>query len=669
MSDLSASPIVVGVDIGGTFTDFLVADESGVRVHKILSTPDDPSRAVLQGLRDLGVPPGSAGVHGSTVATNALLERKGARTALVTTKGFTDIIEIGRQNRPRLYDLAPTKPPPLAPAELRFGADERVTADGRILQPLTDEEATAIAQRVKASGAEAVAVCLLFSFLQPGHEERIAQALEAAGVGPYVYLSSEVLPEYREYERMSTTVISAYIAPVVHSYLSRLQSEIGQGLRVMQTSGGSVTGPAAMKQPVQTISGGPAGGVVGAFHVARLAGYDRIICLDMGGTSTDVCLCDGEIPATASWSLGDLPIKTPAIDVYSIGAGGGSIARVDAGGALQVGPESAGAVPGPACYGAGTQPTVTDANLVLGRITPGGFQVGGKPLAVSRAEDALRSISQAMRSDVYHAAAGVLAVANANMERAIRVTSVERGHDPRDFTLVAFGGAGPLHACDLALSLGIPRVLIPRHAGVLSALGMTHAEVRQEHAATVMLREDPLDMAAAAAALARLDAQGRSELQAMGVPRDQLTVRHSLDMRYIGQSFEITIAYDGETADGAIASFHKAHLAQYGYAHESRAAEIVNVRTRVSGPAPAREEPASEPAGPDSRHARVGTQRIWLSEQATEAAIYDRDLLHVGNEITGPAIVQQYDCTVMVLPGWLATVDRHLNLLLEQVSS
>ena len=664
MSGPSTNPTIVGVDIGGTFTDFVVATDAGFRVHKMLSTPDDPARAVLQGLRELGVGPEANVVHGSTVATNALLERKGARTALVTTEGFEDVLEIGRQNRSSLYDFLVTRPEPLAPEDRRFGAAERVGSDGGVLRELTEEEARRVARQVKESGAEAVAVCFLFSFLNPEHEERVMAALAEAGVGPYVYLSSRVLPEYREYERTSTTVASAYVAPVVHRYLTRLGGELGESLRIVTSSGGSVTGPAAVEQPVQTISGGPAGGVVGAFRLSQQAGYDKIICFDMGGTSTDVCLCDGGIPKTTSWSLGGLPLKTPAIDVYSVGAGGGSIARVDAGGALTVGPDSAGADPGPACYGKGDQPAVTDANLVLGRLSTDGFTVGGRPLNRERSEDALRPIADLMGVDIVHAAGGVVRVANANMERAIRVVSVERGHDPREFTLVAFGGAGPLHACEMAEALSIPRVLVPLHPGVLSAQGMAFADISREYSATVMLQEPNLDLAEADKALDILVQAGQRDLGAMGVTPGDISAAMSLDLRYEGQSFEINVSYAKEPLEQVLGAFHEAHRRQYGYAHEGRGVEVVNVRARVA--APGARPPAASTSGGSGDDAALGRREVVFEGRAMLAELRSRAQLEPGAEVLGPAIVTQYDSVTVVPPGWRGRVDDYLNLILER---
>ena len=670
-------PAVVGVDIGGTFTDFVVLPserDGALRVHKVLSTPDDPARAVLEGMRELGIGQGVAVVHGSTIATNAVLERKGARTALVTTAGFEDVLEIGRQDRPSLYDLDASRPEPLSPRELRFGARERIDSQGAAIEPLSDAGARDVARRVLDAGVESVAVCLLFSFLNPDHERRIRDALIEAGAGPYVYISSEVLPEYREYERTSTTVVNAYIAPVVHRYLARLRNELGSGLRIMQSSGGSVTAEGAMARPIETISGGPAGGVVGAFHLARMAGHPQMICLDMGGTSTDVCLCPNRVPETAAWELGGLPIRTPAIDVYSVGAGGGSIARIDAGGALLVGPESAGADPGPACYGKGSSPTVTDANLVLGRLNAGYFQgrshrdagSGGLTLDLRRAEEALAPIAKLMGTSTMEAAEGVVRVANANMARAIRVISVERGHDPRDFTLVAFGGAGPLHACDLAEALSIPRVLVPLFPGVLSAQGMTFADISREYSTTVMLRGDSLDLAAADEALAGLLERGRRDLDEMGTPGDAAVAHRAMDLRYAGQSHELTVPYDGETLEQVTAGFHEAHRTRFGYADDGRPVEIVNVRLKLVSPTDRPEPPRNAETRPDAGAAFLATLPVVYQGVRHDAKLYARDRLQAGNVVPGPAVVVQYDSTVAVPPGWAATVDPYLNLVMAR---
>ena len=662
----SAQPqAIVGVDVGGTFTDFVVLIDGALRVHKVLSTPDDPARAVLQGLRDLDVPAGVAVVHGSTVGTNAVLERKGARTALVTTKGFEDVLEIGRQNRASLYDFLVTRPEPLVPSEWRLGAAERVDSEGNILLALGEGDAMTLARRIKRGKIESVAVCFLFSFLAPAHERLVKRVLEGQNVASYVYISSEVLPEYREYERVSTTVVNAYIAPVVDRYVARLHKELGDGLRVVQSSGGSVTPAGAMARPVQTISGGPAAGVVGAFHLAGAAGFSRVIGFDMGGTSTDVSLCPGRVPETSGWSLGGLPIKTPAIDVYSVGAGGGSIARTDAGGALLVGPESAGADPGPACYGKGSQPTVTDANFLLGRLDLEHSLGGGVVLDPKRAREALAPLARSIGLSVEEAAAGVVRVANAHMERAIRVISVERGHDPRDFAMVPFGGAGPMHACELAEALGIPQVLVPRYPGVLSAQGMTFVDITREYSTTVMLRGADLKRKTVVEAFAKLREQGIRDLEAMGVPAAGVEASLSLDMRYTGQSHELTVPCEVDGLEKALADFHHAHHERYAYSHDERPVEVVNARLKLVSPV---DKPSEEPLpeeGEDATAAIVGRRPAIFDGIEAETTLYARDALRCGNRIPGPALVLQYDSTVVLPPAWKARVDPFLNLVMH----
>ena len=666
MSSTLPAP-VVGVDVGGTFTDLYLVDHAGVRVHKTPSTPHDPSEGVLRGLREIGGMDAALVVHGSTVATNALLEGKGAKTALVTTAGFEDVLEIGRQDRPSLYDVWAGRPPPLVPAERRFGAPERVASDSSIIEALTPEAAREVAAQVRASGAEAVAVCCLFSFLRPEHERMLRDAIGEDG-GPLVYVSHEVLPEYREYERTATTVINAFVAPVVERYLARLAGSLSSALRVVQSSGGSVTADAAMRRPIETISGGPAGGVAGAYRLAQDAGYERTICFDMGGTSTDVCLCDGGVPRTNAWSLAGLPIGTPSIDVYSVGAGGGSIARVDAGGALVVGPESAGADPGPAAYGRGEAPTVTDANLVLGRLGAGDFTVAGRPLDLERARAALAHLGAAMGATPEAAAEGVVRVANANMARAIRVISVERGYDPRRFILTAFGGAGPLHACEVADLLGIPQVLVPARPGVLSAMGMTVAEVSRDYSRTVMLTGTPLPLEEARRAADALIEQGRADMEAMGIAGG-IEAATSLDLRYLGQSFELAIPYDRdgdgrETPSGLTAAFHEAHRMRFGHAHDDRAIEIVTARVRLEAPGAAglgADTTSTGRAGGTPRERRG----VHFNGALHDTPVLDRAALGAG-PIDGPAIVAQYDSTVVIPPGWSARSGPRGNMIIER---
>ncbi|MEE9275390.1 MAG: hydantoinase/oxoprolinase family protein, partial [bacterium] len=456
-----AAPVRVGVDTGGTFTDFILVERGRVRVHKVLSTPDNPARAILRGLADLFGENGERGApaldltHGSTVATNALLTRRGAKTALVTTAGFEDVIEIGRQNRKELYDLAYRRPPALVPRRLRFGVRERLDERGEVIEPLDEEDLASLAERLRAAGAESVAICFLHSYANPAHEKRVERALRGAGF--FVSASSRVLPEYREYERMSTTCVNAYVGPLMIRYLGDLERKLGAGvLRVMQSIGGTISGGMASREAVRTILSGPAGGVVGAFEVSRRAGFDRVITLDMGGTSTDVSLLQGEIGFTSETEVAGCPIRVPVIDIHTVGAGGGSIARRDPGGALEVGPESAGADPGPMCYGKGREVTVTDANLYLGRLDPARFLGGRMRLHPEAVESGIAKLAASLGLEPVQAAEGVLRVADQHMARAIRLITLERGHDPREFALASFGGAGAMHACSLARILNIP---------------------------------------------------------------------------------------------------------------------------------------------------------------------------------------------------------------------
>ncbi len=615
-------PSILGVDVGGTFTDFLLLEGRHIAVYKRPSTPDDPARAVLEGLREIGARPGQV-AHGSTVATNAIIERKGARTALITTGGFRDALVIGRQTRPKLYDLSPQRPPPLVPDELRLEADERLDCQGQVLRPLDPSQVERLLDEVEAQGAESLAVCFLFSFRNADHERLVARAARRRRL--FVSPSHEVLPEHREYERTVTTVANAYVGPILSRYLSRLESELrkrGVGsLRVMASSGGSMSPRAAARLAVRTALSGPAGGVAGAFRTASAAGFDHVITFDMGGTSTDVSLCPGRIGERDESAVGgELPLRGPSVDVLSVGAGGGSIARIDAGGALRVGPESAGADPGPAFYGRADEPTVTDAQVVLGRITPEHFLDGRMDVQPHLSVAALARLATAYGSDTTAAAAAVLRVANANMERALRVVSVERGHDPSasgGFTLVAFGGAGPLHACDLAASLRIRRVLVPLYPGVLSALGIAAAPVTRDLSTAAMLtvaaRGD--GWSEVERALSRLSSElerrGARELRREGLPAsgtaaDEIAVQRFLEMRYIGQSYELSVPADSLPADrrdlspaSFLPRFHALHQERYSHSDPARETEVVNLRVRLTLAASPLGMPPVRPSGED----------------------------------------------------------------------
>ena len=679
---------VLGVDVGGTFTDFLLWEDGRLFVYKRPSTPDDPSRAVLAGLDETGWTPDEV-VHGSTVATNAVLERKGARTALITTRGFRDVLAIGRQTRPKLYDLEPRRPPPLIPDGLRLEADERLDHRGRVLQALSSREVEALLDRLLALGVESLAVCFLFSFLSPQHERMVRDAARRRGLP--CSASFEVLPEYREYERTITTVLNAYVAPVVERYLARLAEGLrSRGvarLRVMQSNGGSAGAKASGALAVRTVLSGPAGGVAGAFRVAgaRRASasggdaarraLDRIITFDMGGTSTDVCLCDGAVPFTAEAIIDGLPLRIPTVDVHTVGAGGGSIARIDAGGALRVGPESAGADPGPACYGKGGDPTVTDAHLLLGRLLPERFLGGRMSLSVAAARRALRPIARAYGNDVEQAAASIVKVANASMQRALRLISVERGHDPRRFTLVAFGGAGPLHACELAEALGIVRVLVPPFPGVLSAFGMAAAPVTRDAVQAFLAsvpvgdRSDPF-VRKLERAFGRLEKRTRRELAAEG-ERGRVRLRRGLDLRYVGQSHELTVPVAASDAGCAPArilpAFHRAHRRRYGHADQSRPVEVVAVRVRAEGPRPrlGAKAPIAPGRGGEAKGARLERRQVWFAGRSRATWVYDRAALRARDRLRGPALVLQLDATTAIPPGWRGVVDEAGNLVLE----
>ena len=667
---------VVGIDVGGTFTDIAILEDGQLKVHKLPSTPDDPSRGILQGVAETGVKEADF-VHGSTVATNALLEGKGARTALVTTLGFEDVLEIGRQARTELYNLDIDRAPALAPWELRFGLPERVDHTGAIIEDLTPEALQALTALLQEADVDAVAVSFLFSFLNPTHEEMVLNAIKGLPNPPFISISSRVLPEFREYERTSTVVVNSYVGQLMERYLSGLEKSLGKGLRIMQSSGGSITAGLASEQPVRTILSGPAGGVVGAFYVAVQAGYPDIITLDMGGTSTDVSLCPGTIKESTGSNVGGYPIGVPMIEIHTVGAGGGSIARVDSGGALVVGPQSAGADPGPACYGKGDQITVTDANLILGRLLPDHFLGGRLELDKQRSEGLIESLASQIGVSKTDAALGIQRVVNSNMERAIRTISLERGYDPRLFTLVPFGGAGPMHSCELAQELGIPRVLVPARPGILSAFGVAIADIVKDYSRTVMLRGDEVNRARLEEEFHGMEGLAREELRREGLPDADMVARRFLDARYVGQSFELTIDYPGFTGRGGGGrasleryisnSFYKAHLRRFGYADRGEPVEIVSLRLKLEVEMDKPETTVQPDGEPDPSSAKMGEADVVFSSGAATTPLYDREQLNSGAQIQGPALIIQMDSTIVVTPGWGGKVDGYGNLVLEPV--
>lgn len=667
--------ILVGVDTGGTFTDIVLLQEGKIRIHKVLSTPDDPSSAILQGLAQLGVAQSlDVLVHGSTVATNAVLEHKGAVTGLITTAGFRDVLEIGRQTRPKLYAINVQKAPPLVPRSLRLEVVERLNERGEVLVELDEASLHAAICTLQEAGVEAVAISLLFSFTNPEHERFVTETVRAANF--YVSPSCEVLPEFREYERTSTVVLNAYVGPLIDRYLARLEQEIPPNtvLRIMQSNGGSILSSTARREAARTLLSGPAAGVVGAAFVAQMSGVTQAITLDIGGTSTDVALVNSSISETSDGNIGGYPTRLPMIDIHTMGAGGGSIAHFDVGGALRVGPVSAGANPGPAAYGrGGTQATVTDANLVLGRLLPEAFLGGTMSLDSGKAYGVVSHIAERLGTTPEEAALGIIRVVNANMEAAIRLISVERGCDPRQFTLVAFGGAGPLHACELAAALGIPRVLIPTTPGVLSALGMLAADTLKDYVRTVMVAAEDAQ-AVVETVFVELAEQGRADLAREGIAAEHCVIERYLDLRYVGQSYELVVPFAATIVE-AITGFHAVHETRFGYSDPGERVQVVNVRLKARGLAhppqlERRESKQDTTATPNTMRDVVfmDAQRLAIagSHRTYHVPVYERAVLEPGNRLTGPAIITQYDTTTVLPPGWQMWVDTVGNLIIEQ---
>ena len=633
----------IGVDAGGTFTDFIVLDDDGrLTTFKIRSNPRAPADVILAGIERAAGNIKAEVVHGSTVATNALLERKGAKTAFVTTAGFEDLIEIGRQNRTELYNLMPAPRRLLVDREMCFGVKERVHFDGSIAEKPSATEWKRVAARLKTSGAKSVAVCFLHAYQNSANERAAAKALAQAGV--YLCTSHEISPEIREYERGSTTLVNAYVGPLMESYLGQLErSPQGRRIAIMQSNGGFLSAGDARKHAVRTVLSGPAGGLVGALETARASGFSRVLGFDMGGTSTDVSLVDGVARHTTEASVDGYPIRVPMLDIHTVGAGGGSIARVDAGGLLRVGPESAGADPGPACYGTGTDATVTDAHVVLGRIGAEQLLGGAMTIDADRAATAVDRIAERLKIDRASAAAGILRVANANMERAIRVVSVERGHDPRDFALVAFGGCGGLHACEIAEELGIRTVIVPEYAGALSALGMLMADAVRDHAAGVLGRRDIEKMFATLEHRARRKSPGAE-------------IERTADLRYRGQSYELNVPWN---QGDPTAMFHREHEKIYGYANPDRDVEIVTIRVRARTTL---EKPKLIRSG-STKAGKPDQRRLWTGGGWKKMDLWKREQLSDRTK-HGPALVLDYGSTTLVPPGWKFRVDRAGNLLL-----
>jgi len=654
----------VAIDTGGTFTDCVYLRDGQIEVLKIPSTPSDPSLAVLNAITHID--PGTALNlrHGTTVGTNTMLERKGARVAFITTAGFEDTIAIGRQTRASLYDWFAPIPICIVPRELRFGVAERVSAEGEILRSPTNAELAALIEQVRSAKPEAIAISLLFSFSNPETERRVEAALRSLGLP--ISVSHRILPEFREYERAATTVVNAYLAPRIEHYLLNLQQRVtsqfpATPIDVMQSSGGTIPLRLAAQEPVRTILSGPAGGVIGATYMSRLAGFDHIIGCDMGGTSTDVFLADassGGVQRTRESMVAGIPISVPMLDIHTIGAGGGSIARFDTGGMLRVGPESAGMDPGPICFGRGTIPTVTDANLILGRLDLNSFLDGGVQLDLERTHRIMAEHKGPLAT-VEDFASGILRVIEAQMEKAIRVISIERGHDPRDFTLVPFGGGGPLHACALAQALRIPTVLIPNLPGALSAVGILLADSVRDYSQTLMLPGTAINNLADV--FTALQHQAKNDFTAEGL---QGIAQQSLDLRYRGQGYELNIPYDPNHPSASLEAFHALHRQRYGFSDSHKSTEIVNLRLRMIAAAEPYTPSHIGPI-PNATAAPFATKHIFFNNCLLPANLYHRSTLRPGNTIHGPAMITEYTSATILPPGCTAIVDGFRNLLIQ----
>ena len=672
----------VGVDVGGTFTDVVVAGGSGLTMLKVPSTPDAPDRGVLDGLdaaterADFAPADATFFGHGTTVATNALLEREWAATALVTTEGFRDAVEIGRQTRPDLYDLRAEKPDPIVDRDRRFEVPERLDRRGEVVEPFDEDAARAVARTVADADVESVAVAFLFAFENDANERRMREVLREEGVDAEISLSSDVLPEIREYERSLATSINAALKPVMNRYLGRLETGVADagvptGVKVMQSNGGMASATATRERPVNTLLSGPAAGVRGAAHVAGESGVDDVLTMDMGGTSCDVSLVqDGDPVVTTEGQVGDYPVTVPMVDVHTIGAGGGSIAWVDEGESLRVGPRSAGADPGPICYGrGGTEPTVTDAHLLLGRIDPAAFFEGSADEATVRAAVRER-VADPLGLSVEAAAQGIVDVANANMERALRVVSVERGHDPRDFSLVAYGGAGPLHAAELAAELDVPRVVVPRSAGVLSALGLLISDAAYEEGVSAVRPWAEVDPADLTERFETMEVEGRERLASEGYGPDRRRFERAVDLRYHGQSFDLRVSMpegrlDAESLRAAADRFHERHERRYGHASPNEPVELVTVRLRARGVVDPPTLSVAEGTGTDAEATPRTTRPATFGGETGETPVYDRETLEPGAEFDGPAVVESVESTAVVPPGADAHVDDSGNVVIE----
>lgn len=677
----------IGVDTGGTFTDLCAFDEATRQVHvrKVSSTPDDPGRAIIQGVHELLDQIGGRSIgevtyfaHGTTVGTNALLTGRGVRTGLITTKGFRDLLELGRGRRPHLYDLQADKPEPFVPRDRRFEVTERVRHDGRVEIPLDLAEVRGVVRELKKQAVESIAVCLLYSYVRPEHEQEIGRIIAEEFPEAYVSLSSKVLPEFREFERLSTVVTNAYVGPVVAKYLAKLRRSLAEaGLQcqphVTQSNGGIIPFPTAEELPVRLVLSGPSTGVVGAAAITAAAGSPDIITFDMGGTSSDVSLVQNGSPKVASsMELDGRPIRSPMLDIHTVGAGGGSIAWIDSGNHLRVGPASAGAFPGPACYGNGQDPTVTDANVVLQVLNPEYLLNGQLKIDAQASHRAVKAIADPLGVTVQEAAQGIIRVVTANMARAIRVISVQRGYDPRDYVLVPFGGAGPLHASRLAMELGSRRILVPETPGAQSALGLLMTDIRSDFMRTQIMLASPAAPGDFNKVFSELTDQANEWFEEEGIEPERRSLSRRVEMRYAGQNYELAVdvpndEITAETVSSLIDSFQRAHDRMYGYSAHDEVVEAVTFRIQAVAAVPRADLRRSSFAGRSVESAIVAKRDVYLPEEGgyTPCPVYNRSLLDVGHRIVGPAIIEQMDTTTLLLSSDVCVVDDLRNLVIE----
>jgi N-methylhydantoinase A len=675
----------IGVDTGGTFTDVsLIEEDTGKSyVTKVPSTPDKPSIAVLNGVEqivnELGIDPKDLNffIHGTTVATNALLELKGAKTALLTTKGFKDVLQIGRQTRPKLYEFKARKSEPLVPRNLRLEVSERINVHGEVLSELKQKELEEIAGIIKKENIQALAICFINSYVNPQHEREAKRILNELVPDVSITLSCDILPEFKEYERTSTSVANAYVLPKMENYLNHLKDslkelEIPSSLYIMQSNGGVIGADTAINMPVRTMLSGPAGGVQAGAMVAKNTDNKNIITIDMGGTSLDTALIENEKPQYTTMSeINGKPIKVPMIEMHTIGSGGGSIAWIDVGGALRVGPQSAGADPGPVCYGkGGTEPTVSDANVILGRLNPDSILGGKMKMDVESARKVMKEkIADPLGITVEEAAEGILKVINANMVRGIRVISIEKGHDPRDFSLMAFGGAGPLHAVDIAKELDSKNVIIPPSPGIACAVGMLTADVRHDYVQTYSKKLSDVDLARVNDMLASLIKEGKEDLESEGFHENSVQLEASLDLRYLHQAYEINVPLKGTEVtesllDQAVQGFHEAHEKVYGFSREGEELELINIRLIATGKIKEVKSDTEE-TKENNTIEKTGERKIYFGSEYVDTPIYNRTDLLTNTAIQGPAVIESLDSTIIVHPGQEAVTDRYGNLLIN----